>query len=132
MGCGTTMFKDHRGIPLKAKNRLFKILISESAYLIWKLRCERRITHGDNQEFHHSKTETHNRWLATINKRLKMDQLHTNGKKYKKKAIKKDQVIKTWSGLLLQEENLPEDWTRQSGVLVGIAPLRPLGRRGEG
>ena len=131
MGCGTTSFRNRKGELNTAKNRLFRILVSESAYLIWKLRCERRITHEDDQDFHHSKTEIHNRWLATINKRLIMDQLHTDQKRFKKKAIKKDKVLKTWSGLLLREENLPEDWKRQSGVLVGIASLRPPGRRRE-
>jgi hypothetical protein len=42
LGCGLPNFtKDNK--PLTGKNRLYKILVSESAFLIWKLRCERTI-----------------------------------------------------------------------------------------
>jgi hypothetical protein len=42
MGCGTAIFtKDDK--PMAEKNRLYRILVSESAFLIWKLRNERAI-----------------------------------------------------------------------------------------
>jgi ribonuclease HI len=44
----------------------------------------------------------------------------TNLAKYGKKAIKKGLVLKTWSKVIKNEENLPKDWTRETGVLVGI------------
>jgi ribonuclease HI len=81
MGCSLSNYKKPNGKPDVGKNRLFRILISESSYLIWKLQCERRIQHGDNPEQKHTRTEIHNRWLATINKRLRIDCIATDKRK---------------------------------------------------
>jgi ribonuclease HI len=124
MGCGLISYKNTKGRPDTGKNRLFRIVISESAYLIWKLRCERRIKYNDDPAHHHSKTEIHNRWLAIINKRLKLDCITADRGRYGKKAIKPFKVKQTWSRVLQNESNLPEDWIWQSGVLVGIRPLQ--------
>ncbi len=39
-------------------------------------------------------------------------------------------VLKTWSGVLLNEDMLPDDWVLYPGVLVGIESVRkrPRGR----
>ena len=47
MGCGLAKFTKN-GKPDKGKNRLYRIIVSETAYLIWKLRNERRIRDGDD------------------------------------------------------------------------------------
>jgi hypothetical protein len=59
-------------------NRLFRIVVTESAHLIWKLRCERRIARGDDPDRQHSIDKIHNRWLSAMNQRLTMDRLLTN------------------------------------------------------
>ncbi|KAG1799386.1 uncharacterized protein HD556DRAFT_1220082, partial [Suillus plorans] len=65
-----------------------------------------------------SNTEIYNRWIPAMNTRLKkIDRLLTDSKRCSRKAIQAD---KTWSGLLLNEDNLPDNWVRQSGVLVSI------------
>jgi ribonuclease HI/exonuclease III len=128
MGCGTITFKNNRGKPDVGKNRLFQILISESAHLIWKLRCERVIKHEDNPDFHHTRQEVCNRWIKMMNKRICIDYLLTDKRRYKRKATKRSHVVNTWAGLLTQGKNLPEDNSWQSRVLVGITPLRPPGR----
>ncbi|KAJ3885656.1 hypothetical protein GG344DRAFT_58859 [Lentinula edodes] len=43
LGWGLANFKNDDNKPLSGDSRLYTILISESAYLIWKLRCERVI-----------------------------------------------------------------------------------------
>ncbi|KAK0491017.1 hypothetical protein IW261DRAFT_1413420 [Armillaria novae-zelandiae] len=43
-----------------------------------------------------------------------------NRKKYNKKAIQMSVVLRTWQGVLEDEEFLPEDWTKLAGVLVGM------------
>lgn len=48
LGCGHSNFKDSEGRRRTGANRLYKILISESAHFIWALRCERRITKEDD------------------------------------------------------------------------------------
>ncbi|KAJ7705112.1 hypothetical protein B0H16DRAFT_1827601 [Mycena metata] len=95
------------------ETRLFRILVSESAFLVWRLRNE-RVIQGKPPA---SLREIQNRWLRTMNVRLKLDCALTDAGKYGKKALKKDLVIKTWVKVLKNEENLPKDWTREAEVL---------------
>lgn len=67
LGCGLANFK-RNGKPDKGKNRLYRILVSESAYLIWKMRNERRIR-DNNEPPDTPQTLTINRWTHAINKR---------------------------------------------------------------
>ncbi|KAJ7698385.1 hypothetical protein B0H17DRAFT_1129910 [Mycena rosella] len=71
--------------------RLFRILVSESAFLIWRLRCEGVI----QEKTLASEREIHNIWLKTLHNRLGMDQAMTNDEKYGKKAIGKLLVLQT-------------------------------------
>ncbi|KAK7455150.1 hypothetical protein VKT23_011021 [Stygiomarasmius scandens] len=118
LGCGLAMIKspEKKENRLAGETRMWRILLGESAYLIWKLRCERVIA-NDNQPF--SEREVKNRWIAMLNERLELDCRMSN-KKYETKAIPKRLVQKTWRGLLFDEQNLPDDWTSTTGVLVGI------------
>ncbi|KIY46290.1 hypothetical protein FISHEDRAFT_47547, partial [Fistulina hepatica ATCC 64428] len=109
--------------------RLFLILVSETAYLIWRLRCERHIKFEDNQAKWHSKAEIHNRWLMMINNRLALDRLMTNRLKYGRRALDPKMVLRTWGGTLKNEANLLGDWIIGPEVLVDIsAKRRPRGR----
>ncbi|KAJ7762994.1 hypothetical protein B0H16DRAFT_1219920, partial [Mycena metata] len=65
----------------------------------------------------------HNRWVSLINRALKRDILLTNQARFGSLAIKKQVVLNTWSGTLLEEDSLPDDWTKSKGVLVGIRPI---------
>ncbi|KAJ7018275.1 ribonuclease H-like protein [Mycena alexandri] len=112
----------------KGANRLFRILISETAHLIWKLRCTRVIERNSNPARYYSEAEIHNKWLHCINSHLKTNALLTDTKKYGNRAIKIKTDLNTWKGVLKDPENLPEIWVWQSGFVVGIPPLRPLGR----
>ncbi len=55
-----------------------------------------------------------------MNRWLQLDCILSDRKKFKKKATQVSLVLKTWQGTLLEESSLPEDWTRENGVLVGI------------
>ncbi|KIJ06161.1 hypothetical protein PAXINDRAFT_92421 [Paxillus involutus ATCC 200175] len=128
LGCNLINFTDNKNRKQRGKSRLFTILMSESAHLIWKLRCERAIKlEGDTSKFH-TREEIQNRWIFAMNSRLKMDMLLTDRARYGKKAIPQKTVLQTWSGVLLDEDNLPDNWIWQSGVLVGITSQRPPGR----
>ena len=102
------------------ESRLFRILISESAHLIWRLRCERVI----NEQPPFSDREVKNRWLKTINMRLRLDRLLTNKNKYGRRAFDPNSVKTTWCKVLKDEANLPKDWhivkNGENGVLVGV------------
>ncbi|EIN07783.1 hypothetical protein PUNSTDRAFT_20626, partial [Punctularia strigosozonata HHB-11173 SS5] len=98
-------------------SRFYKILIATSAYMIWVIRCERRIQRGEHPEKRHTRTEIHNRWVAKINQRLNLDRAMANGSRYGTKALARKTVLKTWLGALDDEESLPEDWIWKSAVL---------------
>jgi len=128
LGCGLPMYS-REGKPDTGLNRLSKIITSESAHLIWKLRCERRIEKEDDPQKSHSEREIHNRWVQMMNSRLTIDSLSTNVKKFGKKAVKTKLVLRTWKGCLLDDEGLPRNWCGRKGVLVGIASVRHRRRR---
>ncbi|KAJ7615152.1 hypothetical protein DFH06DRAFT_919230, partial [Mycena polygramma] len=116
MACGLIKKGNSPGKTDAGTTRLYRIVISESAHLIWRLRNERVINGKDPP----SETEIQNRWEHSLNIRISLDCLLTNKAKYGSKAIKKSLVLRTWSGILQNEDRLPADWTRETGVLVGI------------
>ena len=65
-------------------------------------------------------SEIYNRWTHALNVRINIDCLRINKAKYGAKALKKSLVLKTWTGILRDEDRLPADWTREARVLVGI------------
>ncbi|KAI0686285.1 ribonuclease H-like protein, partial [Cytidiella melzeri] len=105
---------------LHGASRLYRIMITESAHLIWRMRCERRIDRQHLQHPEHSIPEIDRRWLAAMNSRILLDREMTR-KKYGKKALNKTLVLRTWSGTLRNEHNLPTDWIN-TGFLVGMGP----------
>ena len=61
-------------------------------------------------------TQTINRWMHMINKRLTIDHALTDNIRLHKKALDKKLVKVTWSNCLKNENGLPSDWTRLTGV----------------
>ncbi|KAJ7781921.1 hypothetical protein DFH07DRAFT_728803 [Mycena maculata] len=117
LGCGLAEFQDEKGKIKQGTQRLYRILMSESAYLIWKLRNEWRITQNGTPA---SEQEILNRWKSTINQRPQVDLVLANRpRKGKHPALTPQLVINTWSGTLDNELNLPADWTWEHRVLVG-------------
>ncbi|KAJ7620573.1 RnaseH-domain-containing protein [Mycena polygramma] len=99
------------------KTRLYKILITESAHLIWRFRNERVIQQTGPAPM----AKIRNRWLKIINNRLAIDCAMTNKFKYEKKALKVWLVKSTWKKTLKDEHALASDWhKKEDGVLVGI------------
>jgi hypothetical protein len=122
LGCDLAQFKTNNVIN-KGKTRLYQILVSETAHLIWKLRNKRRIRDQDSQT-NISDEEIKTRWTNAINKRLTTDQFLTDNKRFEKKAIETKLVKATWTNCLRDKESLPNNWQENTGVLVGI--LRPV------
>ncbi|KAJ6592714.1 hypothetical protein B0H19DRAFT_869534, partial [Mycena capillaripes] len=75
---------------------LHKILITESAHLIWRIRNGRVI----QQKGSASVAMVRNRWLKGINNRLAIDCLMTDTFKYEKKALRMSLVKSTWKKTL--------------------------------
>jgi hypothetical protein len=69
----------------------------------------------------------HNHWLKLVNSALRRDRILTDKVKFGPFALRKQMVLNTWSGLLMDEDSLPDDWTLTEGVLVGIWPMNGIG-----
>ncbi|KAJ7126638.1 hypothetical protein C8R46DRAFT_927066 [Mycena filopes] len=119
LGCGLAKFKSSKGKPVFSQNCFFTVIVSLSMKLIWDLRNWRVF---DTLELA-SETEIHNRWVSMVNSALRRDILLTNRARFGSLSIKKQLVLNTWSGTLLDEDSLPDDWIKSEGVLVGIRPI---------
>jgi len=92
--------------------QLFHILLSESAYLIWVLRCERVI-----QERLLTEGEIKARWYCAINNRLTINKVTTTKIMRTKRFT---QLIEgTWEPALRKETEIPANWIYLHEVLVG-------------
>jgi hypothetical protein len=103
--------------PNNGKLRLMRILISESAYLIWTLRCERVI-----QDNPHTPQSIKMRWNNRIDARIDIDRRLA---KLKRNPAQITKVNHTWQPLLKNTHDLPPNWVTNLEVLVGIKPSRP-------
>ena len=119
-------FRTKKNKPKTGDARLYRILITESAHLIWKIRNE-RVIRDDNEPARPpiTRREINARWKTAMNARLAEDCALTNPGKYGKKALPKSLVERTWSKTLKNEDDLPHDWWRgYTEVLVGIGSFR--------
>ncbi|KAK0234450.1 hypothetical protein EDD85DRAFT_774610 [Armillaria nabsnona] len=114
--CAIPEFKNPAGNRDSGRERFYRIVMSSSAQVIWNARCE-RVIQKENASLPPEKIKT--MWLSNVNKRLELDCRMTH-KRFGKKALNKDLVMRTWSGSILNEHQLPEDWMEVGGVLVGI------------
>jgi ribonuclease HI len=129
LGCGLAEFRDDRGKLKRGTQRLYRILISESVYLIWKIRNDRVISRDGEPA---TEEEIVNKWKYAINLRLQVDRTLANRPvKDKRPALAPQLVLATWSGTLDDEQSLPADWLREPRVLVGSRafPKTPTWRR---
>ena len=123
LGCGSLTaqkINDNQGNPTppqrnsrtQGSSRLLRILVSESAYLIWVLRCERVI-----QERQHNENEIKARWLRAINARLTNDRITATRIKREKGFT--TLIVNTWEQVLNKSGDLPNNWLHIREVLVG-------------
>ncbi|KAH6911657.1 hypothetical protein BKA70DRAFT_1538928 [Coprinopsis sp. MPI-PUGE-AT-0042] len=128
MGLGLVNILNEEGEILSGPTRLFRILVSEAAHLIWQLRCEWRIGKEADPSKIHADEHVQNKWLMAINRRLRHDRILTDNKAYGKKAIKPHTVESTWTMVLdeASTRTLPPDWVINMGVVVGIGRTRRL------
>ncbi|KAI1786001.1 hypothetical protein LXA43DRAFT_1112014, partial [Ganoderma leucocontextum] len=103
-------------------DRLARIVLTESAHLIWTpLRCERVIqwANEDARVRTHPTPHIVRAWRHRINGRIRMEQLSTSCR-WHKRSVPSHKVEQTWLGVLEDEDALPPDWIRVPGVLVGL------------
>ncbi|KIJ35263.1 hypothetical protein M422DRAFT_34678 [Sphaerobolus stellatus SS14] len=120
LGSGLGTYMTEEGRPESAERRLFMILMTESAYLIWKIRCEWRIQHEGRADKKITDHEVRNRWIKQMSTKIYMHILCTDQQRYRREATALHLVQKTWDTLLKTEKIhglCPGDIT---GFLVGI------------
>jgi ribonuclease HI len=123
LGCGLAEFRDDGGKIKRGAQRLYRILMSESAYQIWRLRNERVIDRDGEPA---SEEEIMNKFRFAVNQRLQMDKVLANRpRKGKLPALAPKLVLETWSNTLDNEQSLPTDWLREPRVLVGSRAFPP-------
>ncbi|KAG1726449.1 hypothetical protein EDD22DRAFT_764255, partial [Suillus occidentalis] len=98
---------------LKGASWLLRILISESAHLIWVLRCEQVI-----QDRTHTRQNITKRWIHSINHRLHLDRITASKIKRNKKT--ENLVDQTWKHCIHSNQSIPNNWATALEVLVGI------------
>ncbi|KAJ7738442.1 hypothetical protein B0H14DRAFT_3097448 [Mycena olivaceomarginata] len=117
LGCGLAEFRDDKGKNKPGTQRLYRILMSESAYQIWLIRNNRVISRDGAPA---SEDEIINKWKFSINQRLQVDKSLANRPiRGKRPALAQKLVLETWSGTLDNEDSLPANWLREPRVLVG-------------
>ena len=97
--------------------RLKRILISESAHLIWALRCDHVI--GERT---YPISTIRSKWIKKISTRLDIDRQIA---KSSRKPNQINKVKNTWKYVIQEQTSeLPQDWVTNLEVLVGIKLLR--------
>jgi hypothetical protein len=103
---------DRRVRHAKGPTCLMHIVITESAHLIWVLRCE-RVIRGKV----HTEGEIKSRWHQVINARLTDDRITAT--KIKREPKFRNLVKATWAPPLSKQGALPVNWLNNCEVLVG-------------
>ncbi|KAI0659856.1 hypothetical protein C8Q70DRAFT_981825 [Cubamyces menziesii] len=102
-----------------AATRLTRIVLSETAYLIWVLRCERVIEWAEDPTRVHLRLTILNRWYSALNKRLWLDQQRTRRRIPGTRPLAAETVRSTWETVLDSAVDIENDWVQRNGVLVG-------------
>jgi hypothetical protein len=106
-----------REVVIPQKGRLFAVIVSVAWHTIWNLRVNRVITNLDRIL---TESAIHDQWLKAINGALQRDRLLTDKIRFGTLMLKKQLVLNTWSGLPMDEDSLPDDWTHE-GVYCSIS-----------
>ncbi|KAJ3820010.1 hypothetical protein F5880DRAFT_1488743 [Lentinula raphanica] len=114
LGCGVISMRDGNKRVLPGESRLYRIVVSESAHLIWKLRNERVI----NERPPLPKAQIERRWRTTIQGRYQVDCILTSNR-FGKRQLPSKVKSRTW-GKVIRTAELPSEEDREGiGVLVG-------------
>ncbi|KAJ7192600.1 hypothetical protein GGX14DRAFT_379962, partial [Mycena pura] len=125
LGCGLADFRDPGGKLKRGTQRLYRISMSESAYLIWRLRNDRVISRDGTPA---TEDEIVNKWKFMVNQRLQVDiTLANRPVKGKRPTLAPQLILATWSDTLTldSEQSLPANWLRELRVLVGSRAFPP-------
>ncbi|KIY60644.1 hypothetical protein CYLTODRAFT_363821, partial [Cylindrobasidium torrendii FP15055 ss-10] len=113
--CGLRSTSNDDDAESKGDDRLRRILISESAHLIWKIRNNRTIN-GKRASI----AEVKNRWIYAIINRRRIEFLTSDMSRYGRKALRGATVRYTWRNTSLSGLSIELDRTSLTEVLGSI------------
>ncbi|KIK62321.1 hypothetical protein GYMLUDRAFT_110534, partial [Collybiopsis luxurians FD-317 M1] len=93
IGCSLIKFHDQKQNPLPQAQRLFTILVTECAHLIWKIRCEIVIDQNGEDP---AAQEVYNRFRSLLNSCLQKDIQLTNVHRWGNYAVSESTVRQAW------------------------------------
>ncbi|KAJ6559890.1 hypothetical protein B0H19DRAFT_1069610 [Mycena capillaripes] len=126
LGIGLADFCDERGRRDAGAERLYRILMSEAAYLIWKTRND-RVINRDGEPI--TEAEIINKWKYNIEHRRQVDMtLARRLPKDGRRTLMPQLVWDTWSGT----PDLPQNWLKDPRVLVGSGVTQTIPRAQNG
>ncbi|EJF64708.1 hypothetical protein DICSQDRAFT_52837, partial [Dichomitus squalens LYAD-421 SS1] len=126
-GAACLQARDDAGARWPHREQRWAMLASETAYFIWKLRCE-RVIRNEGRPF--TETQVKRKWYANLNRRMRLD-CRSTARRFGKQALKPGFVELIWSPVLEDAGGLPPDWVSKSGVLVGIRRVDDGGELGD-
>ncbi|EJD49464.1 hypothetical protein AURDEDRAFT_59551 [Auricularia subglabra TFB-10046 SS5] len=119
LGCASTRLASRWSERLPIEERFFTIgLASESAFLIWKIRCEARMEHGDDGDWRLDDEAVTQRWQAQIRARKLRDFAMADGKRYGTRGVPEYTAQRTWEDPSDYRNGISRRFT-SPGVLVG-------------
>ncbi|EIW64978.1 uncharacterized protein TRAVEDRAFT_99153, partial [Trametes versicolor FP-101664 SS1] len=99
-----------KGEVLHGATRLARMVLTETAYLVWVLRCERVIGERELLPGDLEADYVERRWRQALARRLANDCALTRLRVGAKPALQPSSVEATWAGTLQDEQHLPPDW----------------------
>ncbi|KAJ7220660.1 hypothetical protein GGX14DRAFT_354602 [Mycena pura] len=118
LGCGLATFYTGDKKLRQAKQRLFRIIISETIFHLWKMRNARVIGLVPP-----TASESINKWRFIINKRMEIDfVLARRPRAGSQASLKSCLVDQTWLPILSDQHIMREGWIHRPKVLVGTEP----------
>jgi exonuclease III len=129
LGAALVQLSNKRGSQdSQGLERFWRIVQSETDQTIWNIRCEARIARGDRLEERHTEAEAVNRWRSAIERRLNIERITADAKRFGKLAIDRDIVMATWDSVIERHGEDDNGWIEHGGVLVGRRQDGPPGR----
>ncbi|EJD42138.1 hypothetical protein AURDEDRAFT_67864 [Auricularia subglabra TFB-10046 SS5] len=134
LGCANVRLEGFGSNRDPPKERAYRIVVAESAFLAWKLRCEKRIEHADDPEWTISDKEAKTRWQHMIRARRWQDRFLAKSRR--RYPVGSNQRYITWA--TWRDMSIPEctsvfqitkelDGYRHLGVFVGSDEERAVG-----
>ena len=122
LGCAIASGEREQG-----KDRFWTIVISKATYIIWKVRCEWKISRNTDLAQILMSNEMEGRISTALEKKIKLNCPMTYAESFGQKEMIPSVVSSTWKNLLLASSMPLRLWRKITTVWVGIGQVLALG-----